>query len=113
MPKAQVSGYVRAEGGHRMNKQRLIIPIVLMFVVLLFVTLPGPAPDQTLPKVYHLGLLGCGPPPSDTGDIVAGLIRGLAAMGSIAIWRSSAAGRSFTSTACRSSSTNWWRAGSM
>ena len=64
-----------------MNKQRLIIPIVLMFVVLLFVTLPGPAPDQTLPKVYHLGLLGCGPPPSDTGDIVAGLIRGLAQRG--------------------------------
>ena len=47
-----------------MNKQRLIIPIVLMFV-----TLWGVAADQTLPKVYHLGLLGCGPPPSDTSDI--------------------------------------------
>ncbi|HWZ69088.1 MAG TPA: ABC transporter substrate-binding protein [Stellaceae bacterium] len=64
-----------------MNKQRLIFPIVLMFVVLMFVTLPGAVPDQTLPKVYHLGLLGCGPPPSDTGDIVAGLIRGLGQRG--------------------------------
>ena len=59
-----------------MNKQRLIIPIVLMFV-----TLWGVAADQTLPKVYHMGLLGCGPPPSDTSDIVAGLIRGLAQRG--------------------------------
>jgi ABC-type uncharacterized transport system substrate-binding protein len=64
-----------------LNKQRLIIPIVLMFVVLMFVMLPGAAPDQTLPKVYRLGLLGCGLPPSDTGDIVAGLIRGLAQRG--------------------------------
>jgi hypothetical protein len=59
-----------------MNKQRLIIPIVLMFV-----TLSGATTDQTLPKVYHMGLLGCGPPPSDAGDIVAGLIRGLAQRG--------------------------------
>src|SRR6516162_10292865 len=59
-----------------MNKQRLIIPIVLMFV-----TLWGVAADQTLPKVYSVGLLGCGPPPSDTSDIVAGLIRGLAQRG--------------------------------
>ena len=59
-----------------MNKQRLIIPIVLMFV-----TLSGAAVDQTRPKVYHLGLLGCGPPPSDTSDIVAGLILGLAQRG--------------------------------
>jgi hypothetical protein len=58
-----------------MNKLRLIIPIVLMFV-----TLSGGA-DQTLPKVYHMGLLGCGPPPSDTSDIVAGLSRGLAQRG--------------------------------
>ena len=59
-----------------MNKQRLIIPIVLMFVTLL-----GAAADQTLPKVYHIGLLGSGPRPSDTSDIVAGLIRGLAQRG--------------------------------
>jgi putative tryptophan/tyrosine transport system substrate-binding protein len=32
-------------------------------------------------KVYHLGLLGCGPPPSDTSDIVAALVRGLAQRG--------------------------------
>jgi putative ABC transport system substrate-binding protein len=57
-----------------MNKQRLIIPIVLMFV-----TLSGA--DPTLPKVYHMGLLGYGSPPSDTGDVVAGLIRGLAQRG--------------------------------
>ena len=59
-----------------MNTQRFIILIVPMFVALL-----GAAAAQTLPKVYHLGLLGCGPPPSDTGDIVAALIRGLARRG--------------------------------
>jgi putative ABC transport system substrate-binding protein len=59
-----------------MSKQRLVIPIVLMFVAL-----SGPAAAQNLPKVYHLGLLGCGPPPSDTSDVVAGLIRGLAYRG--------------------------------
>ena len=59
-----------------MNKQRLIILIVLMFGAL-----SGAAVAQTLPKVYHLGLLGCGPPPSDTNDSVAGLIRGLAQRG--------------------------------
>jgi putative tryptophan/tyrosine transport system substrate-binding protein len=59
-----------------MSKQRFIISIVLMFVAL-----SAPAPAQTLPKVYHLGLLGCGPPPADTSDIVAGLIHGLAQRG--------------------------------
>lgn len=59
-----------------MNRQRLIILIVLMFVAL-----SGAAAAQTLPEVYHLGLLGCGPSPSDTGDIVARLIRGLAQRG--------------------------------
>ena len=58
-----------------MNKQRLIILIVLMFVAL------SGAAAQTLSKVYHLGLLGCGPPPSDTNDNVAGLIRGLTQRG--------------------------------
>jgi putative ABC transport system substrate-binding protein len=59
-----------------MSKQRFIILIVLMFVAL-----SGRAAAQTLPRVYHLGLLGCGPPPSDTSDIVAALIRGLAQRG--------------------------------
>jgi putative ABC transport system substrate-binding protein len=59
-----------------MNKQRLIILIVLMFVAL-----SGAGVAQTLPKVYHIGLLGCGPPPSDTNDNVAGLIRGLTQRG--------------------------------
>jgi putative ABC transport system substrate-binding protein len=59
-----------------MNKQRLIILIVLMFVAL-----TGAGVAQTLPKVYHIGLLGCGPPPSDTNDNVAGLIRGLTQRG--------------------------------
>jgi putative tryptophan/tyrosine transport system substrate-binding protein len=58
-----------------MNKQRLIILIVLMFAAL------SGAAAQTLSKVYHLGLLGCGPPPSDTNDNVAGLIRGLTQRG--------------------------------
>jgi putative ABC transport system substrate-binding protein len=61
---------------YRMKKQRRIIPIVLMFVAL-----SGAAVAQTLPKVYHLGLLGCGPPPSDTNDNVGGLIRGLTQRG--------------------------------
>jgi putative ABC transport system substrate-binding protein len=58
-----------------MNKQRLIILIALMSVAL------SGAAAQTLSKVYHLGLLGCGPPPSDTNDNVAGLIRGLTQRG--------------------------------
>ena len=44
-----------------MNKQRLIA-----LTVFAFVALSGPAATQTLPKVYQIGLLGCGPPPSDT-----------------------------------------------
>ena len=59
-----------------MNKQRLIVLIASIFVVL-----SVSAVAQTLPKVYHLGLLGCGPPPSDTNDNVAGLIRGLTQRG--------------------------------
>ena len=60
-----------------MSKQRPLIPIVLILVAI-----SGAAAAQTLPKVYHLGLLGCGPPPSDTAsDIVAALIRGLARHG--------------------------------
>jgi ABC-type uncharacterized transport system substrate-binding protein len=59
-----------------MNKQRLIILIVFIFVAL-----SSAAAAQTLPRVYHLGLLGCGPPPSDTNDNVAGLIRGLTQRG--------------------------------
>ena len=51
-----------------MNKQRLIILIALMSVAL------SGAAAQTLSKVYHLGMLGCGPPPSDTNDNVAGVI---------------------------------------
>ena len=59
-----------------MNKRRLITLIVFAFVAL-----SGAAAAQTLPRVYHLGLLGCGPPPSDTNDNVAGLIRGLTQRG--------------------------------
>jgi putative tryptophan/tyrosine transport system substrate-binding protein len=58
-----------------MNKQRFIILIVLMFVAL------SGAAAQTVPRVYHLGLLGCGAPPSDTNDNVAGLVRGLTQRG--------------------------------
>jgi hypothetical protein len=93
-----------------MNRQRLIILIVLMFVAL-----SGAAAAQTLPKVYHLELLGCGPSPSDTGDIVAKLIRGLAQRGyvldrTVAFERR---GAQFHLDRCRGSSTNCWRAGSM
>src|SRR6516164_548157 len=59
-----------------MSEHRLMILIVLMFVAL-----SGAAVAQTLSKVYHLGLLRCGPPPSDTNDNVAGLIRGLTQRG--------------------------------
>jgi putative tryptophan/tyrosine transport system substrate-binding protein len=59
-----------------MNKQRLTA-----LTVFAFAALSGAAAAQTLPKVYHLGLLGCGPPPSDTNDVVAGLIRGLTQRG--------------------------------
>jgi putative tryptophan/tyrosine transport system substrate-binding protein len=50
-------------------------------IALALVVVPGAAEAQTSSKIYHLGLLGCGPPPSDTSDIVAGLIRGLAQRG--------------------------------
>jgi ABC-type uncharacterized transport system substrate-binding protein len=59
-----------------MNKQRLTA-----LTVFAFVALSDAAAAQTLPKVYHLGLLGCGPPPSDTNDNVAGLISGLTQRG--------------------------------
>jgi putative tryptophan/tyrosine transport system substrate-binding protein len=59
-----------------MSGQRLIILIMLMSVALSIT-----ATTQNPPQAYHLGLLGCGPPPSNTGDIVAGLIRGLAQRG--------------------------------
>jgi putative ABC transport system substrate-binding protein len=59
-----------------MNKQRLII----LFVALL-VALSGARAAQDVPKVYLLGLLGCGPPPSNTSDVVANLMRGLAQRG--------------------------------
>jgi putative tryptophan/tyrosine transport system substrate-binding protein len=59
-----------------MSKQRLIVPIVLMLVAL-----SGAAAAQSPAKIYRIGLLGCGPSPSDTNDIVAGLIRGLAQRG--------------------------------
>lgn len=59
-----------------MNKERLVPLFVLMFAALW-----GAAVAQTPPKVYRLGLLGCGPPPADSSDIVAGLIRGLAQRG--------------------------------
>ena len=89
-----------------MNKQRLIILIVLMFGAL-----SGAAVAQTLPKVYHLGLLGCGPPPSDTNDSVAGLIRGLAQRGYVLDRNMTfeRRGRSFTLIASRGSLTNLWR----
>jgi len=92
-----------------MNKQRLIILIALMSDAL------SGAAAQTLSKVYHLGLLGCGPPPSDTNDNVAGLIRGLTQRGyvldrNVTFERR---GRSFTSTASRGSLTNLWRTESM
>jgi putative tryptophan/tyrosine transport system substrate-binding protein len=54
-----------------MSGQRLIILTMLMSVAL-----SSAATTQNPPQAYHLGLLGCGPPPSNTGDIVAGLIRG-------------------------------------
>jgi putative ABC transport system substrate-binding protein len=59
-----------------MNKQRLIILFVLMSVAL-----SGAPAAQNAPKVYLLGLLGCGPPPSNASDIVTNLIRGLAQRG--------------------------------
>src|SRR6202158_2929833 len=59
-----------------MNKQRLIILFALMSVAL-----SGAPAAQTAPKVYLLGLLGCGPPPSNTSDVVTNLMRGLAQRG--------------------------------
>src|ERR1700730_17148399 len=59
-----------------MSKQRLIILIVLMCV-----TLSSAAAAQILPQAHRLGLLGCGPPPSDTSYVVTALIRGLAQRG--------------------------------
>jgi putative ABC transport system substrate-binding protein len=59
-----------------MNKERLIILFMLMFVAL-----SSAATAQSVPKVYLLGLLGCGPPPSDASDVVTNLIRGLAQRG--------------------------------
>ena len=59
-----------------MHKERLIILFVLMFVAL-----SGTAAAQSVPKVYLLGLLGCGSPPSNASDVVTNLIRGLAQRG--------------------------------
>src|SRR5260370_40984206 len=59
-----------------MNKQRLIILFVLMSVAL-----SGAPAAQNVPKVYLLGLLGCGPPLSNASDIMTNLIRGLAQRG--------------------------------
>jgi putative tryptophan/tyrosine transport system substrate-binding protein len=61
-----------------MNKQRRLT--ILLFM-LMFVALPGAPAAQNVPKVYLLGLLGCGPPPSNASDIVTNLIRGLAQRG--------------------------------
>ena len=47
-----------------MEKERLIILFMLMFVAL-----SGAATAQSVPKLYLPGLLGCGPPPSDAGDV--------------------------------------------
>jgi putative tryptophan/tyrosine transport system substrate-binding protein len=61
-----------------MNKQRRLA--ILLFM-LMFVALPGAPAAQNVPKVYLLGLLGCGPPPSNTSDLVTNLMRGLAQRG--------------------------------
>ena len=53
-----------------MNKQRRLT--ILLFM-LMFVALPGGPAAQNVPKVYLLGLLGCGPPPSNTSDVVTNL----------------------------------------
>src|SRR6516164_7847641 len=59
-----------------MNTERLIIMFVLIFVALSVASAA-----QRLPKASLLGLLGCGPPPSNASDVVTNLIRGLAQRG--------------------------------